>query len=201
MPDGDWYQIDTPLRSMVFADYNEDAAEEGSELKHCKSKCYFYDTWNANFPEIRLRKWCRFAKCDFCVDWRRLSQDHSRKAEAQERLKVHRAWANVRERGLFHKKQEKAKRKPREYISISIDGMCVRVTVCVFSFRFPFPVYSPFLVFFFVVYQKPACFEDCTDASFLHAYKRHGQVPAWLSALLGELQRRQHLRGPLGDPH
>ena len=65
---------------------------------------------------------------------------NSRKAEAQERLKVHRAWANVRERGLFHKKQEKARRRPSEFISVSIDGMCacdcVCVCVCVFPFSF-----------------------------------------------------------------
>jgi hypothetical protein len=155
MPDGDWYQIDTPLRSMVFAHYNEDAAEEGSTPKHCKSKPYFYDTWDVNFPEIRLRKWCRFAKCDFCVDWRRLAQVNSRKAEATERLKLHRAWANVRERGLFHKKQEKAIRRPSEFISVSIDGMCACDCVCVF----PFSVLFLFLLFFlFIKNHHVVCF-------------------------------------------
>jgi hypothetical protein len=149
MPDGDWYQINTPLRSMVFAHYNEDAAEEGSTLHHCKSKSYFYETWTDNFPEIRLRKWCRFAKCDFCVDWRRLAQVNSRKAEAQERLKVHRAWANVRERGLFHKKQEKARRKPSEFMSVSIDGMCVLVFFSLMACVCVFPFFLPFLFFLF----------------------------------------------------
>ena len=129
MPDGDWYQINTPLRSMVWAHYNDDAAEEGSTYKHCKSKSHFYGVWRDNFPEIRLRRHCRFAKCDFCVDWRRLGRQHQRKAEAQERLRMHRAWANVRERGLFHLKREKAIQRPDEFISMSIDGMCV--TLCV----------------------------------------------------------------------
>jgi len=129
MPDGDWYQINAPLRSMVWTDYNGDAAEEGSTYKHCKSKSHFYGVWRDNFPEIRLRRHCRFAKCDFCVDWRRLGREHHRKAEAQERLKLHRAWANVRERGLFHLKREKAIQRPDEFISVSIDGMCVTLLV------------------------------------------------------------------------
>ena len=53
MPDEGWYQIDTPKRSMVFADYNSDAEETGMYLP-VKSKPYFYSVWDANFPEVRL---------------------------------------------------------------------------------------------------------------------------------------------------
>ena len=126
MPDEGWYQLNIPLRSMVHANYNADA-EQSDTLKHCKSKSHFYQVWNKNFPEIRLRKYCRFAKCDFCVEWRRIGQEWSRKAEAREKLKNHRAWANVRERGLWHLKRDKAIAEPDKAISISIDGMCACV--------------------------------------------------------------------------
>ena len=132
MPDEGWYQLNIPLRAMVHANYNEDAAEEGSSLEHCKSMSYFYSVWNTNFPELRLRKHCRFAKCDFCVNWRRIGEDWKRRGEARERLRLHRAWANVRERGLWHKKRDSAINNPDEAISISIDGMCVVLCVCVY---------------------------------------------------------------------
>ena len=109
IPDEGWYQINTPLRSMVFENYNADA-EENNLYVHCKSKSYFNALWHNNFPEIRLRKHCRFAKCSFCVHWRKISrgENFARKAEARRKLKLHRGWANTRERGLWHHKMNLA---------------------------------------------------------------------------------------------
>jgi hypothetical protein len=155
MPDEGWYQLNIPLRSMVFANYNADAVESDT-LMHCKSKAYFYDVWNNNFPETRLRKYCRFAKCDFCVEWRRIGQELSRRAESRQKLRMHRQWANVRERGVWHMKREKAIAEPHNAISISIDGMgacvvvrdCVRLCrVCSIFFFF----FLLFCLFFFVL--------------------------------------------------
>jgi len=84
MPDEGWYQLNMPMRSMVYESYNADAEEFGL-LKHCKAKSHFYDVWNRNFSNIRLRKHCRFAKCDFCVHWRKISEEPGRKAEALQR--------------------------------------------------------------------------------------------------------------------
>jgi len=134
MPDEGWYQIDTPKRSMVFDDYNNDAQESDDYLV-VKSKAYFYTVWNENFPEIRLRKHCRFAKCDFCVHWRKMAQDQTTNAEARTRLRAHRAWAHVRERGLWHSKITEARTNPDKALSISMDGMCVRSSSFFFSFQ------------------------------------------------------------------
>jgi hypothetical protein len=85
MPDGEWYQLNIPMRTMVFANYNADAAESDGRLVHCNSQAYFCKVWHDNFPEIKLRKHCRFAKCDFCVHWRQAGRDWNMKAEATER--------------------------------------------------------------------------------------------------------------------
>jgi len=45
MPDEGWYQINTPLRSMVFENYNADA-EENNLYVRCKSKSYFLALWH-----------------------------------------------------------------------------------------------------------------------------------------------------------
>jgi hypothetical protein len=85
MPDEASYQLNIPLRTMVFANYNADAKESPVFLE-CKSKTYFCKVWHDNFPEIKLRKHCRFAKCDFCVHWRAASSDWNLKAEATQRF-------------------------------------------------------------------------------------------------------------------
>jgi hypothetical protein len=139
MPDEGWYQIDTPKRSMVFADYNNDAEESGEYLP-VKSKSYFYSVWDDNFPEVRLRRHCRFAKCDFCVHWRTKAQDRATLPEARARLRAHRAWANVRERGYWHAKVTEAKTDPDKALSISIDGMI---------YSFSLSTFSPIFFFFF----------------------------------------------------
>jgi len=146
MPDEGWYQLNIPLRSMVYANYNEDAAEPGSTFHHCKAKSHFYKIWKHNFSEIRLRKHCRFAKCDFCVEWRRISTNWQRKGEAQEKLRLHRAWANVRERGLWHTKRDAAIAHPKDYISLSIDGMCA--FVCCVCFLRMYASFSGFWLVF-----------------------------------------------------
>jgi hypothetical protein len=85
MPDEATFQVNIPMRSMVFENYNADAEESNVFLK-CKSKSYFCKVWHDSYPEIKLRKHCRFAKCDFCVHWRAEANDWARKAEATQRL-------------------------------------------------------------------------------------------------------------------
>ena len=84
MPDEGWYQLNMPMRCMVWSEYNEEAKAFGL-LRKCTNKGYFYKVWDDNFPELRLRKHCKFAKCNFCVNWRKISEEPSRKAEAAER--------------------------------------------------------------------------------------------------------------------
>jgi len=84
MPDEGWYQLNMPMRCMVWSEYNEEA-KAFRLLRKCTNKGYFYKVWDDNFPELRLRKHCKFAKCNFCVNWRKISEEPSRKAEAAER--------------------------------------------------------------------------------------------------------------------
>jgi hypothetical protein len=66
--------------------YNADADDDPDSYKHCQSQSHFNDVWKKNFSNVRLRKYCRFAKCDFCVHWRMKSEDLKIKPEAIERF-------------------------------------------------------------------------------------------------------------------
>ena len=122
MPDEGWYQLNEPLRRMVFDNYALDC-----ELwPHRYTKCspdYFNKIWLENYPEVRLRKTCRFAKCSFCVEWRGVYErnDHQR-PEAKTRLRAHRAWTTIRERAVWKHKRDEAIQDPTQAISISMDG-------------------------------------------------------------------------------
>jgi hypothetical protein len=64
----------------------------------------------------------RFAKCRFCVDWRAISKQTGRMMEANERLELHRMWANIRERGWWKTKVDLATQEPLSCLSMSMDG-------------------------------------------------------------------------------
>jgi hypothetical protein len=122
MPDEGWYQLNAPQKEVVFDDYIEDVKEFPDLYEKCH-RSYFDSIWLKNYPDIKLRKYCRFAKCEFCVDWRRIFDNFpDRRAEASLRLKHHREWANVQERAYWKQKQDLASTEPEKYISLSIDG-------------------------------------------------------------------------------
>ena len=122
MPDEGWYQLNEPLRSMVYNNYVLDCADSPELYTKC-SPDYFNKMWRENYPEVRLRKTCRFAKCSFCVHWRGVYErnDH-RRPEAKTRLRAHRDWASIRERAEWKHKRNQAIQDPSRYISISMDG-------------------------------------------------------------------------------
>jgi hypothetical protein len=125
MPDEGWYQLNEPLRYMVHENYEADC-KQFPNLYTSVSQSYFYDNWRRLFPEVRLRRHCKFAKCSFCVRWRmvieRATSSANQKAEAKARMRAHRSWAITRERGLFKTKRNQAIQNPKESISISMDG-------------------------------------------------------------------------------
>jgi hypothetical protein len=74
MPDGGWFMVNKPRKKMVYEDYLEDVADYPELYKTCTSQ-WFNTIWREHFPEVRLRKHCRFAKCSFCVKWRQIATD------------------------------------------------------------------------------------------------------------------------------
>jgi hypothetical protein len=56
MPDGDWYMVNEPKKKLLYDNYMLDVQT--------------WPMWFEHFPEIRLRKHCRFTKCEFCVSHR-----------------------------------------------------------------------------------------------------------------------------------
>ena len=126
MPDeGGWYMVNHPRKVMVYNEYIEDCQTWPTLYEAC-SVDLFNTCWRDNFPEIRLRKHCRFSKCQFCVRYRAINGNRNladkTRLDAKNRLKCHYQWAHGRERGCYHEKRNKAVKHPSEYISISIDA-------------------------------------------------------------------------------
>ena len=82
MPDQGWSMLPVGSKRALYQEYAGDV-ETYKDLYLPCNKDYFIKTWGANFPEIRLRKHCRFAKCDFCIEMR----DPPSTLSAQEQLK------------------------------------------------------------------------------------------------------------------
>ena len=126
MPDDGTFICHFPRKKDLYDQYMLDALDDTSGiLVGCKPD-HFLKTLRVGFEEIRLRKHCRFAKCDFCEEWKGRMHDQSVdaavRAEAKERYTEHANWAHVRERGFYHTKKLKAEKDPTNFMSIALDG-------------------------------------------------------------------------------
>ena len=128
MPDNGWFMVNHSRRRYLWEDYMVDV-ELLSNVPGAYpelTKGYFCYVWKECFPEIRMRKYHRFSKCEFCVALR--AEIHNRtlaiasRLQAKARLSEHLQWAHKLERGLYHKKKMLATSQPASYISIAIDG-------------------------------------------------------------------------------
>ena len=111
MPDDGSFICHQPTRQELYNQYMLDARDDTSgTLYECHAD-YFLATLRDYFPEIRLRKHCRFAKCDFCGEWKGKMHDQSvgaeLRAEARARYTAHVEWAHIRERGFITRKDYK----------------------------------------------------------------------------------------------
>ena len=117
--------VNQPRKKMVYEDYVADVSLFPTLYTSC-TQAWFNTVWRENYPEIRLRKHCRFTKCVFCVEWRAKATDRDNsdrsKLDAKHRLGKHIEWAHKKERGLYHDKRMKAEQHPATHISIAIDG-------------------------------------------------------------------------------
>ena len=126
MPDTGYYQVQVGQKHMLYENYMLDVHRWPSVYERCKDKSYFYQIWRDSFPNVKLRKHCRFAKCEFCIDKRDIisaaTTTEIAKADARDRLRQHLNWAHTRERGFYHAKRDEAIKCPEKKISISMDG-------------------------------------------------------------------------------
>ena len=125
MPDEGWYMVPVGRKRYLFEEYMVDCDHWPLLYKKCV-KNYFLEIWTTNFPDLRLRKHCRFAKCTFCVTQKELQADQTTteadKAESRERSRLHISWALTRERGMYHRKVAKAVQEPTKVLSVALDG-------------------------------------------------------------------------------
>ena len=125
MPDTGNYQVQHGRKKMLYDDYILDVGRWPSIYSDCDDS-YFNHVWSQSFPNVKLRKHCRFAKCEFCIDKRDTislaTSTEIEKADARDQLRQHLDWAHTRERGFYHAKRNEAIRCPEKKLSISIDG-------------------------------------------------------------------------------
>lgn len=85
----------------------------------------FLKSWKATKPNVKLRKYKRFAQCDECSTFdEKIDQakTHTQKQYWASQKQVHLHWQQ-KERLKYHKHCQKAWFQPDKYLSISIDGM------------------------------------------------------------------------------
>ena len=126
MPDDGTFICHHPTRQELYNQYILDARDDTSGTLYKCHVDYFLATLRDSFQEIRMRKHCRFAKCDFCGEWKGKMHDQSvgaaLRAEARARYTAHVEWAHIRERGFYHSKRLQADKEPDKYMSIALDG-------------------------------------------------------------------------------
>jgi hypothetical protein len=69
MPDTGYYQTQYGKKYMLHEAYLLDVGCWPAIYTGCKQS-YFNVVWRESFPQVMLRKHCRFAKCEFCIDKR-----------------------------------------------------------------------------------------------------------------------------------
>jgi len=143
MPDTGIYQLSEPTRRFVLNQYKEDVKtivacdcplSGNPEPCHCPNgipvyiDCcpqYFYDTWSTHFPEVKVRKHCRFSKCSFCILQRQLRDSHTRNrsvvAAANARLEGHYKFVK-HERTVHTTKVKECRLDPTKTLCASMDG-------------------------------------------------------------------------------
>jgi hypothetical protein len=125
MPDQGWWLTHESRKKFLWEEYLRDVERFPLVYLMCCPDV-FYKTWMNSFPDIRVRKALRFARCSFCVWLRAILCDQTSSQEllatSRLRLQCHIDWANTRERGIYHKKQQEATEYTDRCISISLDG-------------------------------------------------------------------------------
>jgi hypothetical protein len=118
------YQIPHPKKNDVFMEYEEDCRNFPELYLPC-DESLFLKVWREHFPNIKLRKYLRFAKCSICTTNRELRTDPKASAECKAKCKAemtkHWQWVMM-ERGGEIYRQKEAVRKPKEVISITQDA-------------------------------------------------------------------------------
>ena len=126
MPDDGFFLCNFPRKKDLYDQFMLDVEGDVADVTHPCHKSYFLQTMRQMFPEIRVRKHCKFAKCDFCQKWKGILRDQKSsaalRAEAKERFAEHVTWAHVRERGFYHSKQQEAVNNPAHFLSVALDG-------------------------------------------------------------------------------
>jgi hypothetical protein len=124
-PDNDYIYLPYANRATVYQLYKAEVIAVPG-LPPPAKEAYFMRVWRVTvaLQFVRIRKWLRFATCDYCVDYRKRREEtseHSLREAIKADELLHHAFVQG-ERGSYYKRQTRAEVHPRKYFSVIIDG-------------------------------------------------------------------------------
>ena len=125
MPDEDWYLLAASTKKTVFEWYLEDCEQFPMIFVPCQYE-WFCTIWRQYYGKtVKLRRHCKFSKCDTCIRLREVKNNRKLTMEARyaARTELQAHYKNVKiERQMALTKAFDAVREPTEYLSICQDG-------------------------------------------------------------------------------
>ena len=124
MPDRVEYQVAVPAKHVVHTMYMDDSVAHPLVFPACTRR-YFLKLWLQYFDNIKVRKWNRFTRCDFCEKQRTIQ--HSQRSSVFQKQKAilelvdHYKFIAM-ERAYAESKKARALTSPNEILSLAIDG-------------------------------------------------------------------------------
>ena len=118
------YQIPHLKKKEVFKEYMADCKLHPTLYLQC-TKAHFLTTWKKTYPNVKLRKYLKFAKCEVCVDCREIKKNPASTSEQKKaacvKQEVHWLWVKKERAGELARQQE-AIYSPLDTLTITQDG-------------------------------------------------------------------------------
>ena len=118
------YQIPHLKKNEVFKEYISDCKLFPGLYSEC-DESYFYKQWRNFYPNVKLRKYLKFAKCEVCVNCREIKKDPTSTAAQKQAACVkqtnHLTWVK-KERAGELARQQRAVYCPKDVLTITQDA-------------------------------------------------------------------------------
>ena len=124
MPDRAEYQVPVAHKHIVWSMYMDDCRRNPGIYIQVTTP-FFLRLWATFFDNIKVRKWTRFTRCDFCEKHRAIQNSsrssNEQKCDAIVQLTDHYRHITM-ERAYADSKAFRARAHPQEVLSLAIDG-------------------------------------------------------------------------------
>lgn len=123
MPDCDELHLPYRQKNHVYSRFKEDFSNSNDERPPTRSM--FFQVWNNQCKNIKVRKICKFSKCPECDLIENTIRINRNAGECSKRIlqkKKEHIQFILQERCKYYRKRELAKREPNKYLSLTNDG-------------------------------------------------------------------------------